>query len=230
MQKRQRVGLLFGSFDPIHSGHLNIAQWAIGSGGFQSVWMVLSPQNPLKPNLAAPYEHRKNMVELAIQDEDNIEICTIESELKAPFYTINTIEKLCELYPDKDFAILCGTDVKNQSLKWHRAEELHSMVEFIEYPRYSGSELPFVDISSTEIRQGYKLDYLNTRVVDYIQENNVYNAHLERGNMHYRNGDICAAINEWNQCKGEPHQSQAEALKQLAADILAYRYSDIYNP
>ncbi len=230
MESRERIGLLFGSFDPIHLGHLAIARWAVASGGFNSVWIVLSPQNPLKPTLAAPYEYRKAMVELSLEGESGIELCTIESELEAPFYTINTIERLRELHPNSDFAILCGTDVKKQSSKWHRAEELHSLVEFVEYPRYDGAELPFIDISSTELRQGYKLEYLKPSVKDYIEQNSVYNMYLERGNALYRKGDICAAINEWNQCKGEPHQSRAEALKQLADDILAYRYTDILNP
>lgn len=226
-----KIGLLFGSFDPIHKGHSNIAQWALDSSLCGQVWFVLSPQNPMKPNVAAPYEHRKKMVELAVSGIDHLKLSTIESELTAPHYTINTIEELKRRHPETEFLVLCGSDVKKQSEHWHRAEELHAMVEFVEYPRYSNDKLPFVDISSTEIRQGLKGDMLNIDVSRYAESNCIYNPALERGKALYAEGNICGAINEWSNLEGTDEQKkEAAALRELASEILAYRYTEIYNP
>ncbi len=225
------VGLLFGSFDPIHIGHTTIAQWTLGSNICDEVWMVLSPQNPMKPTTAAPYKDREAMVRLAIEDIENVELCTIEQELAPPFYTINTVERLIEKFPEYKFSIVCGTDVKNQSRRWHRSDQLHQMVEFVEYPRYSGGSEPFVDVSSTEIRRGEKWHQgLNPKVAEYIEKQKVYCIYLERGRELYREGDICGAINEWQRCTSGRHKEVAQTHIELANNIMAYRYSDIYNP
>ncbi len=226
-----KIGLLFGSFDPIHNGHMAIAHWALDSGGCDEVWLVLSPQNPMKPTVASPYEKRKAMVTLAVEDEKKIKLSTVESDLEPPYYTILTIEELQKRDPDVEFVVLCGTDVKVQSGHWFRANELHKMVAFVEYPRYNNDRLPFIDVSSTEIRQGLKLDYLNPKVREYIERKQIYNSALERGRALYAAGDICGAINEWSHCDGTEQQKQeAATLRELASEILAYRYTDIYNP
>ncbi len=194
---------------------------------------MLSPQNPMKPTLAAPYEHRKRMLELTLEEVqlEGVSLSTIESELPAPSYTVNTIEELKRRYPDMDFVILCGTDVKEQCAKWHRADELLKMVEFVEYPRYLNDDLPFVDISSTELRQGEKLECLAVGAREYIKENSVYDFNLERGRVLYKRGEIAEAINEWNRSEGtEAQRNEARTLIELANQILAYRYSEIYNP
>ncbi|MFI3287767.1 MAG: nicotinate-nicotinamide nucleotide adenylyltransferase [Rikenellaceae bacterium] len=224
------VGLLFGSFDPIHRGHISIARWALQAQLCDEVWMVLSPQNPMKPNSAAPYDHRASMVRLVVEDVEGVQLCRDETELTPPYYTINTVQYLMMRYPQCRFMILCGTDVKEQSHTWYRAEELHTLVDFVEYPRFDGGELPFIDVSSTEIRCGEKLEYLDERVREYIEKNKVYCAHFERGQIRYRLGDITGAINEWNQCTDEPHLTKANALKELAGGIMEYRYDEIYNP
>lgn len=227
------VGLLFGSFDPIHLGHISIARWAIDEGGCSEVWFVLSPQNPLKPTLAAPYEHRKRMVELTLEELGlrDVSLSTVESELEAPHYTINTIEELQRRFPEYRFELLCGTDVKRSSCKWHRTKELHKIIDFVEYPRYINDSLPFVDVSSTEIRQGEKLECLAEAAKEYMEQQRVYNFDLERGRTLYAKGDISGAINEWSKCKGtEIQNKEAETLRELASEILAYRYTEIFNP
>ncbi len=225
-----KIGLLFGSFDPVHNGHMSIARWAIDSGVCQRVWMVLSPQNPLKSNAQADFETRAQMLQWAVEGSKGVEICTVEREMTPPFYTINTIEHLQSENPDSEFTILCGTDIIEQSHKWHRAEELHRMVSFTEYPRYRNDNLPFVEVSSTEIRLGEKHHLLHPKVRDYIAEHRVYNANMERGRQLYNQGEIGGAINQWLQCKGTPQEREAETLIEMAQDILAYRYTEIYNP
>ncbi len=225
------IGLLFGSFDPVHNGHLSIARWALDQGGCTEVWMVLSPQNPMKHSSAAPYHHRHAMLALALQGESNIKICTVEENLSAPFYTINTIERLEELYPEERFVILCGTDVKQSNHKWHRAEELLSKVDFVEYPRYENNTTAFVDVSSTEVRQGYKEQSVSPLVWEYITQNEVYDHNVERGRALYNQGDIAGAINQWRKCPaGSSKYSEAQTLIELANDIMAFRHNDIYNP
>ncbi len=225
------IGLLFGSFDPVHIGHITIAEWALTKGGCSEVWLVLSPQNPMKATSAAPYQMRKAMVEMAIEGMECIKLCTVESELTPPFYTINTIEKLQSDFPDEKFVILCGTDVKKQSHKWHRHCDLFKLVEFKEYPRHRNDSLPFIDISSTEVRCGLKPEMVNPQVLDYIKENEVYNCNLEQGRAYYNEGKIGEAINHWQMVTPQSRfYNEAKTLIELASNILAYSYTEIYNP
>lgn len=226
----KKIGLLFGSFDPIHGGHLAIAEWALTDAAMDEVWIVLSPQNPMKNSDASPFEHRAAMINLAIEGKDRIKLCTVESTLCPPCYSINTIIALQEANPDCAFSILCGTDVAKQSGHWHRAEELHKMVRFIEYPRYENCFLKFHDISSTEIRQGSKLEYLHPAVRSYIEQHQIYNSAFERGKALYAAGNFSGAINAWSECAGTRFEAEAETLSQLASEILAYSYTEIYNP
>lgn len=226
----KKIGLLFGSFDPIHRGHLAIAQWALAEGGMEEVWIVLSPQNPMKNSDASPFEHRAAMINLAIADQDRVKLCTVESTLCAPCYTINTITVLQGQHPNHAFSILCGTDVAKQSEHWYRAEELHRMVRFVEYPRYENCFLTYYDVSATEIRQGQKQEFLHPVVKEYIEQHELYNPSFERGKALYAAGNFSGAINAWSECRGTRFAEQAETLSQLASQILAYSYTEIYNP
>ncbi len=257
-----RIGLLFGSFDPIHSGHTAIARWALGGACFrekvvekcEKVWFVLSPQNPLKTNARATFQTRAHMIELALEGENDMALCTVESELEQPNYTIHTIQHLQRLHPTVDFTILCGSDVIRSSHKWHRAGELHTLVSFTEYPRLGADKEargqfaknspekgaknspPLHNISSSEIRRGQKLEYLHPAVRQYLLEQAttplgpIYNPELELGYMHYDQGDFGQAINHWQKCTGTRAHTEAMALIQMAQEILAYRYTDILNP
>ena len=166
------IALLFGSFNPVHNGHLAMAHAALLSNKCDEVWFVVSPHNPLKSlDTLASANDRAHMVSLALQNESKIKICTIEFDMPTPSYTIHTIRKLKEEYPSFNFHILCGTDVVNSLPAWYKYEELIQAVKFLVCSREIENQfaqhslvqdyseqfefIPFeeMDISSTQIRE-----------------------------------------------------------------------------
>jgi nicotinate-nucleotide adenylyltransferase len=191
------IALLFGSFNPVHNGHLAMAHAALESNTCDEVWFVVSPHNPLKDFTAlAPANDRANMVSLALMHEEHMKLCTIEFDMPKPSYTIHTIYKLKEEYSSFNFHILCGTDVVNSLPAWYKYEELIQSVTFLVCSREIDNqfashslvlEFPeqfeFIDfeqhsVSSTIIRKSISdsnhSEGLPTEVLDYINANRLY--------------------------------------------------------
>ena len=186
-----KVGLYFGSFNPIHVGHLIIANHFQQFTDLDQVWFVVSPQNPLKKksSLANEYD-RLEMVELAIKDYSNLRASNIEFTLPKPSYTIDTLIHLNEKFPEHDFALIMGSDNLDGISKWKNAEILMRDYQLYVYPRpgYSQEEnldnvemveAPLMEISSTFIRNSIK-DGKNTKpmlppkVWEYLDGSNLY--------------------------------------------------------
>lgn len=184
------IALLLGSFNPIHRGHTAIAQYTLDRGLADEVWFVVSPQNPLKsPYDLAPFEHRLEMARIAIsQRSPQMKVCDIEATLPYPSYTINTLRELKRLYPEQQFVILAGSDIKEQLPRWKEYEEVERLARFLIYPRgevYDNCseemvEAPLMDIDSTRCRAGLYplsevvLEQLDRPVIQYIHKNNLY--------------------------------------------------------
>jgi len=191
------IALLFGSFNPIHNGHLAMAHAAMQSNKIDEVWFVVSPHNPLKDfTTLAPAHDRANMVSLALMCEERMKLCTIEFDMPTPSYTIHTIYKLKEEYPSFKFHILCGTDVINSLPAWYKYEELIQSVTFLVCSRETNTEnsthshvqkfskqfefIPFnpIEISSTKIRKSIALsgrsDDLSESVNQFIIDKKLY--------------------------------------------------------
>lgn len=188
-----KVGLFFGSFNPIHMGHLIIAQAALNETDLHRIWMVVSPQNPLKAkkNLLSEY-HRLRMVELALGGHPEIHASNVEFLLPKPSYTIDTLLHLDEKYPSYDFSIIMGEDNLKHIHRWKNFEALlrHYPVHvyprlgyegnhFERYPQVSRFEMPLLDISATRMRnmlkEGKSIRYLTPdNVFHYIEENTLY--------------------------------------------------------
>ena len=191
------IALLFGSFNPVHNGHLAMAHAALQSNKCDEVWFVVSPHNPLKSlNTLASANDRAHMVSLALQNESNIKICTIEFDMPTPSYTIHTVLKLKEEYPSFNFHILCGTDVVNSLPAWYKFEELIQAVKFLVCSReienqfashslvqdYS-EQFEFIafeplDISSSSIREhlshSFNSKIISEEVIEYIITHKLY--------------------------------------------------------
>ena len=191
------IALLFGSFNPVHNGHLAMAHAALQSNKCDEVWFVVSPHNPLKClDTLASANDRAHMVSLALQNESKIKICTIEFDMPTPSYTIHTVLKLKEEYPSFNFHILCGTDVVNSLPAWYKYEELIQEVKFLVCSReienqfashslvqdYS-EQFEFItfeamDVSSTQIRESLanagNSDGLSESVNQFIFEKKLY--------------------------------------------------------
>jgi nicotinate-nucleotide adenylyltransferase len=191
------IALLFGSFNPVHNGHLAMAHAALELNTCDEVWFVVSPHNPLKDfTTLAPANDRANMVSLALMHEEHMKLCTIEFDMPKPSYTIHTIHKLKEEYPSFSFHILCGTDVVNQLAAWYKYEELIQSVKFLVCSREIDNQfashslvlefpeqfefIPFqpLEISSTMIRKSIfisgKSDDLSETVNQFIIDKKLY--------------------------------------------------------
>ena len=181
------IALLFGSFNPVHNGHLAMAHAALQSSKCDEVWFVVSPHNPLKDfTTLAPANDRANMVSLALMHEESMKLCTIEFDMPKPSYTIHTIHKLKEEYPSFNFHILCGTDVVNQLSAWYKYEELIQSVTFLICSRETTQEIssnewmkkfpeqfefiPFepLAISSTMIRESFSNSGKSSQVAEQV--------------------------------------------------------------
>jgi nicotinate-nucleotide adenylyltransferase len=161
-----KVGLYFGSFNPIHHGHLIIAKHIQEHTDLNQIWFVVSPQNPLKPSNGLLNEyHRLHLVNLAIEDEPGFKATDIEFRLPKPSYTIDTLTYLKEKYPAHDFVVIMGSDSYQNLNKWKNYQQLVSNYHIIVYERPGhpvSAELPkgvqvlkapMLEISATHIRQ-----------------------------------------------------------------------------
>ena len=164
------VGLFFGSFNPIHTGHLIIAGYMAGYTDLDEVWLVVSPHNPLKrkDSLINMYD-RLEMVNLALEATDNIRSSTVEFSLPQPSYTVDTLTYLKEKYPEKAFVLIMGSDNLASIRKWKNYEILlrdyHIYVyprpgfvvdEWKDHPSVTITETPLMELSSTFIRNAVK--------------------------------------------------------------------------
>lgn len=188
-----KIGLFFGSFNPIHIGHLVIGEYMATQTDLQQVWLVVSPQNPLKPKhtLANDY-NRLHLVRLAIQGNPHLNVSDIEFKLPKPSYTIDTLTYLKEKYPQHEFALIMGGDNLATIHKWKNYEQIleyHQLYVYqrpneiiAEWEHKSGvkiAEAPLMDISSTYIRAllkaGKSTKYLLPDIVlKEIQESGMY--------------------------------------------------------
>ncbi|MET3113190.1 nicotinate-nucleotide adenylyltransferase [Pedobacter sp. CG_S7] len=165
-----KTGLFFGSFNPIHLGHLIIANYMANYTELDEVWMVVSPHNPFKnkKGLSNSYD-RLEMVRLATENSLQLKVSDIEFSLPQPSYTIDTLTFLEEKYPNKEFAIIMGADNLASFKKWKNYEVILKNYEIYVYPRPGISveewknhtsiiltETPQMDISSTFIRKSIK--------------------------------------------------------------------------
>lgn len=131
-----KVGLYFGTFNPIHVGHLVIANHMAEQTNLDQVWMVVSPQNPLKDKktLLADY-HRLAMVRIAIEDNPRLRESDIEFHLSKPSYTATTLAYLKEKHPDTEFSLIMGEDNLRTFHKWYNFEEILEHHQVLVYPR-----------------------------------------------------------------------------------------------
>jgi nicotinate-nucleotide adenylyltransferase len=188
-----KTGLLFGSFNPVHTGHLIIAEHFLNEGVAEEVWLVVSPHNPFKdPASLAPVTDRLAMARIAVEQNPRIQVCDIELSLPTPSYTAHTLRYLFATFPDRTFTLIIGEDNLAGMHGWKDSAWLLSNIELAVFPR-SGSmnsdpapqiphtftQAPLIGISSTAIRDlirvGKSVKYLvPERVELYIVEHNLY--------------------------------------------------------
>lgn len=188
----KKTGLYFGSFNPIHNGHLILANYMAEFTDLDEVWFVISPQNPFKDKSALLAEHhRLALVRIAVEDQQNLGVTDIEFKMPKPSYTIDTLTWLSDKYENRDFVLISGTDIFSSFHKWKNYREILEFYSIYVYPR-PGSGLgefaghpkiklfkaPAMEISSSFIREGIK----QRKNMRYWMPDTVYNYILE---MHF---------------------------------------------
>ena len=169
----KKIGLFFGSFNPIHIGHLILANYILENSDMDELWFVVSPQNPFKDKKSLLADHnRLDMVQLAVKNYPKMRASNVEFSLPKPSYTIDTLTYLKEKYPNYSFALIMGEDNLDSLPKWKNAEKLMSEYQIIVYPRtFEGEKkdseylqhenismvnAPIIELSATEIRNMIK--------------------------------------------------------------------------
>jgi nicotinate-nucleotide adenylyltransferase len=194
MRNKKRIGLFFGSFNPIHIGHLVIVNYVFVFGNFRELWLVVSPHNPLKQKtLLAEEKYRIAMAEIAVKNIGlPLKICDMEMRLPQPSYTINTLEFLKTENPDCEFCIIMGADSIDSIERWKDYKTILNAYTIYVYPRsgYDTKALcgkykvemlnaPIIEISSTFIREniskGKNLNaFISPEISEYIKKNKLY--------------------------------------------------------
>lgn len=187
-----KIGLYFGSFNPVHIGHMAIANYLVEYAGIDQLWFVVSPHNPhkKKENLLNDYD-RLEMMHLAVGNDPRFRVSDVEFRLPKPSYTIDTLTHLAEKYPDHHFSIIMGSDNLMNFHKWKNSEAIVQHYGILVYPRPGFDpdtlpisnvtivDAPLMEISSTTIRNAIleKRDmrhFLPPKVWDYIDKMGFY--------------------------------------------------------
>ncbi len=193
MQLSNTTGLFFGSFNPIHIGHMALANYMVTHTSIQDLWFVVSPQNPLKQkHTLLPDYQRLEMVNIAIEDDIRFRASDIEFHLPKPSFTIDTLAYLEEKYPKRKFIIIMGADTLHTLHKWKNIDILTDKYEILAYPRpgfnpedikvkanFTLTDAPNIEISATFIRKAIKegkdiRHFLPPRVYNHIQTMGFY--------------------------------------------------------
>ncbi|MGV4415049.1 nicotinate (nicotinamide) nucleotide adenylyltransferase [Chryseobacterium sp. T1] len=193
----KKIGLFFGSFNPIHIGHLILANYILEKSDMDELWFVVSPQNPFKDKKSLLNDHnRLDMVNLSIKNYPRMRVSDVEFGLPKPSYTIDTLTYLHEKFPDSQFSLIMGEDNLAGLHKWKNADLLVKNHQIIVYPRVFEEKkkdakynidndnitlitAPIIELSATEIRQMIK-DNKNVRpmlppeVFDYLDGSSFY--------------------------------------------------------
>lgn len=188
-----KIGLFFGSFNPIHTGHLIIANYMANYTNLNQVWLVVSPHNPLKEkgDLINMYD-RLEMCKLAVENADNIRVSDVELKLPQPSYTIDTLTHLHEKYPEHQFSLIMGSDNLVSLKKWKNYEvilrDYHIHVyprpgfeqhELANHPSVTITQTPLMELSATFIRRSIKEGknvqfFVPDEVLKFIESKSLY--------------------------------------------------------
>ena len=191
---KEKIGLFFGTFDPIHNGHLRIAKYITEEKLADKVWLVVTPENPIKVgSKISSFNHRFNMTKIATEKYDNIIPSDLEVNLKKPNYTIDTLEYISNKLKDIEFSLIIGEDNYKIFDTWKDYKKIINKYKIFIYPRkgtlnenlhiinentmYIGG--PRIDLSSTNIRKivskkSDPKDLISSKVMEYINSNKLY--------------------------------------------------------
>lgn len=179
-----KIAIVGGSFDPIHNGHIQLANQAIERLGVDEVWFMPTKSTPLKDHALTLDQERLAMIDLVVKTNPKFKVCTLELERRGKSYTYDTLKELTQKYPENRFYWIIGNDQLKQFDQWKKADELVKMAQFVCFDRDGQIEdskydilcmhMPAVPVSSTQIRQGNCLNYVLEDVLQYMYQNRLY--------------------------------------------------------
>ena len=187
-----QIGLYFGSFNPVHTGHLIIASHILNETNLEKIWFVVSPQNPLKPSVSLLNEYdRLHLVRVATEDDNRIRVSDIEFSLPKPSYTVDTLAYMVEKYPEHQFSVIMGSDSFQNLHKWKNYQVILEQYPIYVYlrpgfevdsklnPKVSILNAPLLQISATQIpqlvKEGKSIRYMvPPRVLEEIEKSGYY--------------------------------------------------------
>ena len=190
----KKIGLFFGTFDPIHNGHTEVAKYIVDNCFSDEVWLIITPQNPEKKFIKiSNFDQRFKMAQIATNKINKVKPSKAEQDLPIPNYTIDTLEYISEKFKNHEFSLVIGQDNFEKFTNWKSHEKIIENYKILIYPRLGSDKKAeigklknviylkgaTVDISSSEVREKIKnrnleMDYLNKDVLNFIIENNLY--------------------------------------------------------
>ncbi len=214
-----RIILFGGSFDPIHKGHIEIAKAALKQRKANALWFIPTKMSPFKEN-STPFSHRFKMVEMAVKNMNGIYVSDIEDSLPSPSYSIDTVLKLKQEYPNVEFEWLIGSDQLPRMHEWKSYEQLTKEVRFIVYNRSNeilNTSLPviegdFYEISSTEIREGLSTA-TDKNVLKYMIENTLYMKQLLKRRLSQKRYDHVLRVLDLGESLALHHNVDVNAVR-----------------
>ena len=166
-----KIGLFFGTFNPIHTGHMIVGSVMLESTDLSRIWFVVSPHNPFKKRNNLLHEQdRLDLVRAAVYDNYDMEVSDIEFSLPKPSYTIDTLTYLEEKYPDKEFGLIVGQDNLSSFNKWKNADRILERYQLYVYPRPNARDSQLVDHESVHMIDAPKVDISATFIRNFIRE------------------------------------------------------------
>lgn len=248
-----RITLYFGSFNPIHRGHIAVAERVVDSGLCDELWFIVSPHNPHKIVAdLADESQRLLMARLAVMESrhpQKLKVSDVEFNLPRPSFTIDTLDYLTTTHPDAEFSLLMGGDNAAKIESWKEWERLITSYQIIVYPRRCQvvderfvllDDAPLLDISSTAVRESVAdgnsiTEFVAPSVASYIEAHPELWSRAEvlrsRGKRRFAESNFGGAINDFvavSTLMGG--DEEAEQMADMAREILEFRYKDIYNP
>lgn len=162
------IGLFFGTFNPIHHGHLMIANFLLNQTHLKKIWFIPSPQNPFKINqsIANIYD-RIEMIRLSIEEEPNFQISDIETKMPIPSYTIDTLTYLKEQFPQHSFNLIMGSDNLNGFHKWKNFAKILENFKIIIYPRDNEIPEDYLNHPNIQFTKAPKMEISSNQVRDF---------------------------------------------------------------
>ncbi len=190
----KKIGLFFGTFDPIHNGHIEVAQYIVDNCFSDEVWLIITPQNPEKKYIKiSNFDDRFKMAEIATNRIDKVKPSKVEQDLPIPNYSIDTLKHISEKFKNYEFSLVIGQDNFEKLNSWKSHEKIIENYKILIYPRLGSDKKAeigklkniihlkgaTVDISSSQVREKIKnknlgKNYLNKDVLNFIIENNLY--------------------------------------------------------